>query len=117
MADADLRPGELIEVVPLPGEDVAAAVRRLFPQVYARRLPGYLPIESGVPLPAAGRPGWKGVPEFRVPWARMAVGDSVLVPGRNAADARLLIRAPMQRYGHRYRARVVAGGVRVWRVE
>lgn len=82
-----------------------------------RMLPEFLPIDQGIPLAPATRPGWKGVPKHRIPWARLQVGDSVMVPGKTAADARWMVRSPMNKHGHRYRARTVEGGIRIWRVE
>ncbi len=108
----------VIEVELLPGEKIGAACQRLFGSPFGPRtkLPPYLPIDKNIPIPEAARPGWKGFPPFRAPWFRMDVGDSVMIPGKSPADAHRLLRSPIQRYGFRFRTRLVDGGCRVWRV-
>jgi hypothetical protein len=73
-------------------------------------------IESGVPMPKVERSF--GPRESKYPWTAMdKVGDSFHVPLGNLKSLRTTAYAAGKRLGMKFKARVVDGGVRVWRTE
>jgi hypothetical protein len=71
-------------------------------------------VEKGIPLPVAG-PG-----RAKYPWHDMEVGDSFFVPGANAtrlnsASTSYVHNSPDGK-GKKFRARILDGGARIWRI-
>jgi len=69
-------------------------------------------IEKNVPLQGTKR----GAPP-KYPFGEMEVGDSFFVPGKTPKSIGASMANWARRYGVRFAARSVDGGVRVWRVE
>jgi hypothetical protein len=70
---------------------------------------GKYPIEKNVPIPYAKIEG------SRFPFAEMAVGDSVFIPGPKRVFTSSLARVRYAK-GYRFTTRTVDGGIRVWRI-
>ena len=75
-------------------------------------------IESGIEIPTNAKPKQEKVDKY--PYAKMGVGDSFLVPsgvrGGSLGNICAMNKKMGERLGHRFVARTVEGGVRVWRV-
>lgn len=69
-------------------------------------------IEKGIPVPHPRSPR-----QVRYPFRQMAVGDSFLIPSKDAfACVQQSVRGAARSKGMKASVRKVAGGVRVWRV-
>ena len=74
----------------------------------------YFPVERGVPFPEKHH--HRGPMYTRRPWDALEVGDSFFVPGGQFNSEHWCAQeAGKRRDGHTFAARVVEGGVRVWR--
>ena len=73
-------------------------------------------LEAGIPMPQDG-PDYS---RYKYPWRQMRVGDSFFVPAVDDARRKLThIRSLMYHHNNKhpehFEARIVDGGVRVWR--
>lgn len=72
-----------------------------------------LRVESGIELPKRSGGG-----SVKYPLAKMAVGDSFLIPAdRVGPSTRGSVMGSAKRQGVKVSIRIVDGGLRVWRVE
>ncbi len=69
-------------------------------------------IDKGVPLP---KRQVKGTTKY--PWPALKVGESFLIPGGSLTNLRSSCSAAGKRYNMKFTARLVDGGVRIWRVK
>lgn len=69
-------------------------------------------IESDIPVPTRTNTN-----ASKYPWGLMDVGDSFMVSNGNVKSLRTVAYGASKRTGMKFKARVVEGGVRVWRVE
>ena len=70
-----------------------------------------LKIDKNVPMP---RPDASPVAKY--PWRDMEVGDSFFVAGKTMKQFAGIPGSASRKYGKKFSARSVEGGVRVWRV-
>lgn len=71
-------------------------------------------VEPGVPLPPPAPRRREGKEIY--PWPAMRVGDSFLVGWDRAMSILVQVHQKNARYGQMYEHRLVADGIRVWRV-
>ena len=74
------------------------------------------PLETGIPMPDGGA----DYTRYKYPWRQMQVGDSFFIPAASDKKRKLYgIKSVMfyqhNRHPEHFEARVVDGGVRVWR--
>ena len=70
-------------------------------------------IDADVPMPEPAT----STRTSKYPWQLMDVNDSFLVPDGNVKSLKTTAYAAGKRYGAKFRAKEVEGGVRIWRVE
>ena len=68
-------------------------------------------IEHGIPIPESN-------PRLGVTWARMEVGDSILIPEgiKSIKSVQRAASSYGSRHGKTFKSRTVEGGMRIWRV-
>ena len=75
---------------------------------------GWYAIEHGIPLPPRRQSGPRRVE--RRPWSRMAVGDSFFVSEGELHAEHAAAASASRAQSKKFVARLVNGGVRVWRI-